>query len=289
MSGTDLMSLFGSTGSSGNPELMNSLTDFFNALVASSGGNGEGEGCGGGCGGGGGGGGGSVDTKTVDGEFKVWGDPHVDGAITVDGETSNFSFVTEGGVGDNINILDTDNLDIQMKFDNLDNQEEGITFATEATIKTGGATSTTSDDTEITVDADSDTVTVDGEEIKFEDLENGTCTIHGNTITKEGDTITIKTADGETITIKDQGDYLDTTVDLDEMETSELGGMAGDAGTSNVNDNAEDYVVPTQDSSWASQCCEAASQSTDNQDLIAFLDSLTSLIEMNGYSSSLNA
>lgn len=213
-------------------------------------------------------------TSTLDGEVEVWGDPHVEGELSLDGEEISFNYITEGGSGDTINMLDTDNLDYTSQFDQIRGEDPNTTWQTENTITAG-------DDT-IVVNAD-DTVTVNGEEI-----EDGTYELGGNTITKSGDTTTIETADGQKITITDQGDHLDTKLELDGLETSEVGGMIGDTASGEINDNAEDYVteantgpIRTQMSSEATaellSSLAAMLEGTD-QDLSNMLASLSEYI-----------
>lgn len=213
------------------------------------------------------------DETTVSGEFSIWGDPHVDGDVEVNGESRNFNLTTEGGNGKVINLFDTDNLDIEGKFDTL-NRQDGNTYVTEETVTAGNAT--------IAIDADDNKVTLNGREI-----EDGTYNCQGNTITKQGDTVTIETADGQKIKIVDRGEHLDTYATLNDFQSGEMGGMVGDAINGNANDNAEDYVAQEedcgcqqQDSNWAVDLLRGLGGmiSGSNPALGGFLSALASFI-----------
>ncbi len=235
------------------------------------------------------------DSKEYDGEFSVVGDPHIRGDVEVDGDEERFNFTTKGGNGETINVFDTDNLDIMAKFDSLHRRDDN-TYVTEETIKIG--------DDEIEIDADDDTLTFNGAE-----LEDGTHACNGNTITKDGNKITIETADGQTIEVTDKGDYLNTSVQLDGFESSEMGGMVGDAISGEKNANADDYKVEDsqecggseapggsdcstpQGTDWAVQLLNslAAAFATSNPELSGVFSALANFIEQSQSSENLSA
>ena len=232
-------------------------------------------------------GGGGQDAD-VSGEFSVWGDPHVQGDMTVDGKDVSFNFITEGGNGEVVNLLDTDKLDIEGKFDTL-NRSDGNTYVTEETVTAGRS--------EIAFDANDDQVTLNGREI-----EDGTYHSNGNTITKSGDTVTIETADGQKITITDKGDYLDTSVELDGLQSSQMGGMVGDAAMGKANQNAEDYAksekveqqpAPQQEQGpdWAAGLLKmfAGFIGMSNPALGGLMTALANMIEQSGLSQDISA
>jgi hypothetical protein len=228
-----------------------------------------------GCGGNGPGG---NDEVSLDGEFSIVGDPHISGAVKVDGKEVKFNFTTEGGSGKVINLLDTDTPDIRGKFDKL-TRADGNTYVTEETITFGDK------DDSVSIDADDDKVKLNGKEI-----EDGVHHVNGNTITKAGDKVTILTADGQKIVIDDKGDYLDTKVTLDDFESKQIGGMVGDAVKGKTNDEAKDYefspVPPVggggeKDSKWAVQLLRslAGMLLKSDPDLSQFLTALANFIE----------
>ena len=229
--------------------------------------------------------------KDVTGKFSITGDPHIKGKLKYDGECVKFNYTTEGGNGEVVNLFDTDNLDITGKFDTLD-RSDGNTYVTEETVEFGC--------NKLEIDADDDSVKLNGREI-----EDGTYCCGGNKVTKDGDKVTIETADGQKITICDKGDYLDTKVKLDDFESSQMGGMVGDAISGNVNDNADDYAVDEscgcdgaeqsenapeqsenncdqeQDSNWAVQLLNALAGmiKSSNPELSEFLTALANFME----------
>jgi hypothetical protein len=196
------------------------------------------------------------DTDSYSGEARIWGDPHVEYDFTINGcDPSKGKFDTKGGAGQEISLLDTDNLDITGKFESWEGKQD-VTVVGEETITAGRDT--------IEIDAESNVVTLNGRRI-----QDGEYCQNGNKVTKRGDTVTVCTADGQTIIVKDQGTYLDTDVKLKDLETEEMGGILGDAAKGKPNADATDYIVrdedcgqggggggdnrcPRQDASWAS-------------------------------------
>jgi hypothetical protein len=195
------------------------------------------------------------DTESYTGTARIWGDPHVEYDITIaGGTTSEGKFDTKGGAGEEINLLDTDRLDITGEFVSWKGNKD-VTVVGSETITAGRDT--------IEIDAKTNEVTLNGREIC-----DGEYSQNGNKITKRGDTVTIVTADGQTVIVKDQGEHLDTDLKLKDLKTEEMGGMIGDAARGKPNADATRYIVeesdcgggpsggndccPRQDASWAS-------------------------------------
>jgi hypothetical protein len=195
--------------------------------------------------------GGHSSKSTISGTASIEGDPHVKYNLTqCGGEAQKGQFTTKGGAGQEINLLDTDNLDISGDFESWKGRK-GVTVVGSETITANGD--------KIEIDAKSDTITLNGHEI-----QDGTSTVNGNCITKRGDTVTIKTADGQTITVKDKGNYLDTSLDLKNLSTEHLGGMLGDAAKGNQNADASDYAMRPEHASGES-CDRSQGDDGDKQ------------------------
>ncbi len=176
--------------------------------------------------------------NTIDkGSLDIWGDPHIKGTgLEVNGREVKFDeFTTQGGVNQNITLLDTDSLDITAKFEQR-GSNSNVTVVGKETITAG--------DEDITIDASMNTVEVEGEKLTAQQLQDGYHTHDGTTIKKSGDQITIETADGQKITVTDKGNYLDTHVEFDKLRTDRLDGMLGDLLEGTKNADATDYLAP---------------------------------------------
>jgi len=168
------------------------------------------------------------------GEARIWGDPHVEYDFKINGcDPSKGKFDTKGGAGEEINLLDTDELDITGKFESWKGNQD-VTVVGEETITAGRD--------EIEIDAESNVVKLNGRKI-----EDGEYCQNGNKVTKRGDTVTVETADGQKVIVKDQGEYLDTDLKFNNLKTEEMGGMIGDAARGKPNPDAAKYVVQEED------------------------------------------
>jgi hypothetical protein len=171
------------------------------------------------------------------GDARVWGDPHVEFDFTINGrDPSKGKFDTKGGAGQEINLLDTDRLDITGKFESWKGKSD-VTVVGEETITAGRDT--------IEIDAATDKTTV--VKLNGRKIEDGEYCQNGNKVTKRGDTVTVVTADGQKVIIKDQGEHLDTDLKLNNLKTEEMGGMIGDAARGRPNADATRYIMREED------------------------------------------
>lgn len=189
--------------------------------------------------------------KSYSGKMRVSGDPHVKINMDVDGKKVHEDWMTQNGNGDEVNLLDTDDIDITGKFDSL-HRKDGNTFVVDETITVG--------DEEIEINAANDTVKIDGELISKCDLKDGYCTADGTKVTKDGNKITIETKDGQKVTVQDKGKYLNTDIEFDDYESSEMSGMLGDSVSGKTNKNADDYIVDDKASNDKTSDCDCNTQ-----------------------------
>lgn len=217
------------------------------------------------------------------GEVSVWGDPHVNGSVSNGSETTtNIHFDTRGGAGDTINLLDSsgrNSLDVQADFISWHGSND-VTVVGQEHIQLNNHE----------IDIKPGELTIDGQKMAdgkycYYDSRTGGY----NTIEKCGNTVTIKTAAGETLTVVDKGGYLDTSLKLDHYQ-GQLGGMLGDAINGHADANAEHYntqnmnimdgaggygygggwdgwnnALPTQDMQWATGILMWLSQMLQSQ------------------------
>jgi hypothetical protein len=167
------------------------------------------------------------------------GDPHGHGEGTVNGTKTDFKILTIGGAGEEINWLEADKSGGNQ--DDLSITSEFISWGSNEDITVAGDTTVTVGNDEIMVDPgasgrNDSVISVNGTHIKDCDLADGYhVTDDGTKVTKDGDTITIETADGDKVVLKDRGTYLDASeVSLADGKYEELGGILGDALTGNL-------------------------------------------------------
>ena len=160
-------------------------------------------------------------TSTAASALSRDGDGKSDGTI-------NPKFDTKGGAGEWIELLDSsgrNSLDIDAKFISW-NGSKDVTVVGEEHIDLNGHD----------IHIKPGEVTIDGNKIA-----DGTYCCNGNSITKCGNTTTIKTASGETLTVVDKGGYLDTTLKFNNY-SGQLDGMLGDAVNGHSDPNAMHYA-----------------------------------------------
>jgi hypothetical protein len=159
--------------------------------------------------------------------FKSWGDPH---EITGDGLKFDNQLV-----GDFVAMLSkSGDFELQKRHENVGGQNNGVTFNTEASLKTDGDV--------VHFDSQNNTLSINGQPAN---LGNGQ-TVKlpgGGTVTRNGNNYTINTAKGDTVTFIDQGQYMDIEGKLsDKRADGEVIGSLGrfDADT----DASNDLVMP---------------------------------------------
>lgn len=159
--------------------------------------------------------------------FKSWGDPH---EVTGDGHKFDNQMV-----GDFVAMRSkSGDLELQKRHENVNNQKNGVTFNTEASLKTNGDV--------IHFDSQSDVLSING---KAANLANGqSITLPGGaTVTRNGGNYTINTKQGDSFTFTDQGKYMDiegklSTSRADGEVIGSLGRFDADSDASN------DLVMP---------------------------------------------
>ncbi|MBM3270526.1 MAG: VWD domain-containing protein [Candidatus Sericytochromatia bacterium] len=162
--------------------------------------------------------------------FKSWGDPH---EVTGDGLKFDNQLV-----GDFVALRSkSGDFELQKRHEHVGGQSDGVTFNTEASLKTNGDV--------IHFDSQTNQLTINGQPAN---LANGQSVKlpGGATVTRNGGNYTINTAQGDTVTFIDQGQYMDIEGKMsasrkDGEVTGALGAMDADTSTAN------DLVLPNGD------------------------------------------
>jgi hypothetical protein len=172
---------------------------------------------------------GDCTTVNLTGEASITGDPHFNGQVSVDGKSQNIHFDAQGGAGTWVDLFSDSNLEIDGQLDSWGGNNN-VTVVGQEDIHLGNHE-------DLKIDAKTDKVTLNGAE-----LQDGTKYVDGYKITKSGKTVTIE-RDGQTTTITDKGNYLDTSFKFNNTGATNLGGMMGDAIEGHADPKASDYAV----------------------------------------------
>lgn len=160
-------------------------------------------------------------------KFRSHGDPH-----EVSGDGLKFDNQL---VGDFIAMKSkSGDLMLQKRHEHVHGRNDGVTFNTEASLQTNGDV--------IHFDSQSNALTVNGKPTVLRNGESMKLP-GGGTLTRNGDNYTIKTAQGDTITFLDQGDYMDIEGEL--SPTRKDGEVLGSLGRFDADSDASnDLVMP---------------------------------------------
>ncbi len=166
--------------------------------------------------------------KPIEGQtFKSWGDPH---EITGDGLKFDNQLL-----GDFVALRSkSGDFELQKRHEHVSGHSDGVTFNTEAALKTNGNT--------IHFDSQHNALTINGTKANLADGQT-VAMPGGGSVTRNGNNYTITTAQGDSVTFIDQGNYMDIEGKMsasrgDGEIMGSLGRMDADSDASN------DLVLP---------------------------------------------